>query len=176
MVEFFSTIGTYFNKILVGIVILLVGFGIGILVKKILDRVLKEVELNRIMGKVGLTHNLESILSNIIAYLVYLFTIEFFLQHLGIGSYVLLIIVGAVLMLIILTFLVGMKDVIPNFIGWLYIQKKGKMKEGHHVNIREIGGRVERIGFMETEIKTERGDILYVPNALFMKSKFRVKN
>ena len=50
------------------------------------------------------------------------------------------------------------------------------MKEGHHVNIREIGGRVERIGFMETEIKTERGDILYVPNALFMKSKFRVKN
>ena len=78
-------------------------------------------------------------------------------------------------MLLILTFLVGLKDVIPNFVAWLIIQKRGKLKEGHRIDIKEISGRVEKIGYLETEIKTDSDDILYVPNNLFIKSKFKLK-
>ena len=171
-----AKIQSYFYDVAIGIVILLVGFGLGILVKKLAQRGLKEIELNRIMGKVGVTYNLEKLVSNIVSYVIYLFTIVLFLDHFAIRSYVLWLIVGAILMLIILTFLVGMKDIIPNFIGWLFIQRKGKIKEGHRVEIREITGKVEKIGFLETEIRTHRDDVLYVPNSLFLKSKFRVKN
>jgi len=170
-----DTVQSYFYTILVGIVILLIGFGLGILVKKLLKKVLKEIELNRIMNKVGVTYNLEGGISSIVSYLIYLITIVFFLNQLGITSIVLYLIIGAILMLIILTFLVGLKDVIPNFISWLYLQKKDKIKEGRKVEVKEIYGIVEKIGFLETEIKTENGDILYVPNSLFMKSKFKVK-
>ena len=127
------------------------------------------------MSRVGVTYNIESGVSTIVSFMVYLVTIVFFLNHLGITSIVLYLVVGAILMLLILTFLVGLKDVIPNFVAWVVLQRKGKIKEGKRVEVREISGRVEKIGYLETEIKTEYGDILYVPNSLFLKSKFWVK-
>jgi small-conductance mechanosensitive channel len=110
-----------------------------------------------------------------VSLLVYLVAIVLFLNQLRIASVVLYLVVGAILMLIILTFVVGLKDVIPNIVAWVFIQRKGTIKEGRRVEVREIAGVVENVGYLETEIKTDRGDILYVPNALFMKSKFSLK-
>jgi small conductance mechanosensitive channel len=174
--DIFGIAKSYIYTIAVGVVILLVGFALGILTKKILHRVLKEVGLNKIMGKVGVRTNLESVVSHIVSGLIYLVTIVFFLNQLGITSIVLYIVVGAILMLAILTFLVGLKDVIPNFVAWILLQRKSRIVEGHRVSVREISGRVEKVGYLETEIKTDNGDILYVPNSLFIKSKFWVKN
>lgn len=167
---------SYFYTIIIGIVILLVGFGLGILAKKVIHKILKEVALNRVFSKVGFTADLESILSNIVSFFIYLITIVFFLNQLGIASIVLYLIVGAILMLFILTVLVGLKDVIPNFFAWILIQRKGKIKEGYTVNVKEVYGKVEKVGYLETEIKTENGDHLYVPNKLFIKSKVKVKH
>ena len=128
------------------------------------------------MSTVGIRYNLEEIVSSIISYVIYLFTVVIFLDKLGIRSIVLYLLVGAILMLIILTFLVGLKDIIPNFIAWLILQKKEKIKEGRYVKVKNISGRVEKVGFLETEIKTENGDILYVPNSLFLKSKYWMHN
>jgi small conductance mechanosensitive channel len=171
-----ETAQSYVYTITIGIVILLVGFSLGVLAKKFLLRVLKEVELNKIITKVGITYNLEKWISNIISFVIYFFTIIFFLEQFNIKSiWILYLIAGAILMLVILTFLVGIKDIIPNLIGWIIIQKKGKIKEGKSVEIKEIQGIVEKVGFLETEIKTENGDVLYLPNSLFIKSKFKLK-
>ena len=167
-----ETAQSYFYTIIIGIVILLVGFALGILAKKLTFRLLKEFELNKIMSKIGISYNLESWISSLVSFMIYLITIVFFLNQLGITSIVLYLFVGAILMLIILTFLVGLKDIIPNFIAGLLLQRKKKIREGSTVELKEIIGKVERIGYLETEIKTERGDILYVPNSLFVKSKF----
>ncbi len=169
-------IQTYFYNLAAGIGFLLIGLALGILVKKITYRVLKEIELNRIMSKVGVNYNLDHGISSILSYLVYLIAVTFFLRQLNITSIVLYLILGALLMLLILTVIVGLKDVIPNFVAWILIQKRGKIKEGYQVNVREIEGKIEKIGFLETEIQTEKGDLLYVPNTLFLKSKFWVKN
>ena len=173
-----SAVGTaqsYFYTVIVGIVILLAGFGLGILVQKLLYKLLQEIGLNKIMNKVGITFNLEKWVSNIVSWVIYLVFIVIFLNHLGITSIVLYLILGAVLMLIILTFLVGLKDIIPNFIGWLYIQKDDKIIVGHKIDVKEISGIIEKTGYLETEIKTENGDILYVPNSLFLKSIYRLR-
>lgn len=171
-----QTVESYFYTFLVGIVILLVGFAAGFLIKKLLLRFLKGMELNKAMGKVGITFDLERGVSSIASYLTYLITLILFLDQLGIRSVVVYLFVGGVLLLFILTFLVGMKDIIPNIVGWFYIQKQGRIKEGHKIEIKEISGMVERVGYLETEIKTERGDLLYVPNSLFLQSKHKVKS
>jgi len=172
-----ETAQSYFYTIAVGVVILLIGFGLGVLVKKLLTKVFKEIGLNKIFYKVGFRNDVEKWVVNIITYLIYLVTIVFFLNQLGITSIVLYIVLGGILMLIILTFLVGLKDVIPNFVAWILLQRKGKkIEEGRRIEIKEISGRVEKIGYLETEIMTDSGDILYVPNSLFLKSKFWVKN
>lgn len=166
---------SYIYTIVAGIVIILIGFGLGILAKKLLFRILKEIELNKIMSKVGVRYDLERWVSSIISYAIYLFTIVVFLDQLGITSVVLYLITGGILMLIILTFLVGLKDVIPNFVAWILLQRKSKVREGRRVEVREISGTVEKVGFLETEIKTDNNDILYVPNSLFLKSKMWVR-
>lgn len=174
--EVVKTAQDYIYTIATGIVILLVGFVVGVLVQKLLYKLFQEIELNKIMSKVGVTHNLEKIVSSIISYVIYLVFFVIFLDYLGITSIVLYLIVGAILMLLILTFLVGLKDIIPNFIAWLLLQKKNKIKEGRRIEIKNIHGTIEKMGYLETEIKTERGDILYVPNSLFLKSKFWLKH
>ena len=166
---------TYLQKIIEGIVILLAGLGLGVLVQKLLGKILREIELNKIMSKVGVTYNLERGVSLIISYVIYLVTVVIFLDRLGIRSIVLYLVVGAVLALVVLTCIVGLKDVIPNFVAWILLQKKGKLKVGKKVDVKEIYGEVEKIGYLETEIKTEEGDTLYVPNALFLKSTFKIK-
>jgi len=170
-----ATTKSYISLIVEGVIILLVGFVLGMLAQKLLSKILKEIELNHIMSKVGITYNLEKWISAIVSYVIYLVFIVFFLDHLGIGSIVLYLILGAILMLLILTFIVGLKDVIPNLVAWLVLQKDEKITVGRRVEVREIEGRVEKIGYLETEIKTEHGDTLYVPNTLFLKSKLKIK-
>ncbi|HLC51931.1 MAG TPA: mechanosensitive ion channel domain-containing protein [Candidatus Nanoarchaeia archaeon] len=176
VIKVFELAKEYLYSIVAGIGILLIGFALGMLAKKLIYRILKEIELNKIMNKVGVTYDLEKWVSAIISYLIYLITIVFALNQLGITSIVLYIVVGGLMMLAILTLLVGLKDVIPNFVAWILLQRKGRVIEGHHINVREIAGQVEKFGFLETEIRTENGDLLYVPNSLFLKSKFWVKN
>ena len=167
---------SYFYTIIVGIVILLIGFALGVIAKKLVHRILREIELNKTLSKVGITHNMESWISSLVSFLIYLITIVFFLNQLGITSIVLYLIVGGILMLVILTFLVGLKDVIPNFFAWIILQKKGKVQEGKRNEVREISGVIEKVGFLETEIRTDNDDLLYVPNTLFLKSKLKVKH
>ncbi len=170
-----ATTGSYFSLIVEGIIILMVGFALGILVQKLLSKVLKEVELNHIASKLGITYNLEKWVSVIISYVIYLVSIVLSLNYLGITSIVLYLILGAVLMLLILTLIVGLKDVIPNLVAWLVLHKDERITVGRRVEVKEIAGRVEKIGYLETEIVTDFGDTLYVPNTLFLKSKFKVK-
>lgn len=171
----FDTAESYLSLIVESIVILIVGFVLGILAQKLLNKVLKKVELNHIMSKVGIMYNLEKWVSLLASYIIYLVFIVIFLDHLGIRNIVVYLVLGAVFMLLVLTFIVGLKDVIPNLVAWVILHKDERITVGRRVDVKEISGRVEKIGYLETEIVTDYGDTLYVPNILFLKSKFKVK-
>src|SRR3989338_400659 len=173
--EVIQTAQSYFYDITLGVAILFIGFALGIIVRKVVFKVLKGAELNKVVVKIGIRHDLEKWISSLASFIIYLITIIFFIRYLNITSIVIYLVVGAVLMLLILTFLVGLKDIIPNFVAWVVIQKRELIREGRKIEVREISGVVEKIGYLETEIKTENGDTLYVPNSLFLKSKTRVK-
>ena len=139
MVETSTIIETakeYIYTIILSTIILLVGFILGILAKKFIYRILKEIELNTILKVIGIHSDLEKWISSIISYLIYF---------------------------------------IPNFVAWIILQRKQHLKVGMKIEIKEIAGEIEKIGCLETEIRTKHDDILYVPNSLFMKSKFKIK-
>ncbi|MBT4538936.1 mechanosensitive ion channel [Candidatus Woesearchaeota archaeon] len=162
-------------NIAVGIVILFIGFAIGVLAKKFLLRIFKEIELNKWSKKLNINFNLERGVSSLISVIIYLITIILFLNHLGVTSIVLWVVIGATLLLAILTFLVGVRDLIPNLLAYFILKRKKHVKVGKVVKIREISGTVERVGYLETEIKTEQKDTLYVPNSLFLRNKLWIK-
>ena len=84
-----ETAQSYVYLIVEGVIILLVGFGLGILAQKLLLKILKEVELNQIISKVGVKYNLEKWISAIVSYVIYLVFMVIFLTRLGIRSMVL---------------------------------------------------------------------------------------
>jgi len=164
-----QTAQSYFYAIITSIAILLIGFGAGILAKKLFQRLLEEIKLNQMIFKANINYDIENIISSLIMYLIYLITIILSLNQLGITSIVGYILIGLVLLLVVLALFVFIKDFLPNFHGWL---KKGrKLKQGQKLEFGQISGAVETVGLMETIIRTTQGDLLHVPNLLFVKEK-----
>ncbi len=162
-----NTAGTLLNQVAAGIVILIAGLALGLLVRKMSFRLLQEMGFNKIVSRAGLNYNAEYWLSALLSSFIYFFTIILVLNQLGIQSLVIYLAAAGIVILIILTFVAGIKDIIPNVLGGVHLRRKIKLKEGQKVELPEVSGTVQHIGYLETKIKTKKGDILHVPNVLF---------
>lgn len=163
-------------RIIGAIIILLVGLLIGLIVQKVLSRILHEVELDKIVKKLrNKNYFLEKKISRLAAYLIYFATFMLFLRQLGVVSVTLYIIFGIVLLLLGATFLVGIKDFIPNFISGIVLSRKENWKEGKEIRANGIEGKIKKLGLLEVEIETKKGESIYVPNSLLTKIKVLVK-
>lgn len=160
---------------LAAIVILLVGLIIGLVVKKVLAKVLHEIELDKIVNRLGKDYSLEKNLSSLAAYIIYFIALVIFLNQLGITSIVLYLVVGVILLLLGATFLLGVKDFIPNFMAGISIYRKGNLKEGKKIKVNNIEGKIIKFGLVEIEIETKTKDRIYIPNSLLVKSKVLLK-
>ncbi|MEK6951260.1 MAG: mechanosensitive ion channel domain-containing protein [Nanoarchaeota archaeon] len=156
----------YASTVLAGIAILLFGFSAGILVRKLVQKLLQEVAFNTYLAKVGVHYNLERMSGAVLAYAIYILTIILFLKALNIHRLAFYTIVGVVLLLIALSFVVWLKDVLPNLAGWHLLLKR-QAQAGNRISLPSVTGKIVEIGYFETKIKTAQGDILHVPNVLF---------
>ena len=174
-----NTSDTFFSKFLgkmiVAVVIVLIGFIVGRVLERIVHKVLHELELDRLMEKTGLKISLETVISSLVAYLVYFIAVIMALNQLGLTTVILYIVVGGIIVLIIVSTLLAIKDYIPNIIAGFFIFRRGMFKEGNKVKLNGTEGRVKKIGLVETEILTRKGDQIFIPNSLLVKSKVTVK-
>ena len=165
----------FLGKLIVAVIILLIGFIVGRVCERIVQKLLHELELDRIMQRTGLKLSLETAISNLVAYLIYFIAVIMALNQLGLTTIILYIIVGGVIVLIIVSTLLAIKDYIPNMIAGFFIFRRGMFKEGNKVKLNGTQGRVKKIGLVETEILTRKGDQIFIPNSLLVKSKVTVK-
>jgi len=164
-----------FTKLIVAVVILLIGFVIARIVGKLTQKILHEIELNRIIKKAGLELELEDLLSNISTYLIYFFTIIWALNSMGLTTTILNMVSAAFLILIIISIILAIKDFFPNLISGFFIYRKGLIKVGDKIKIDNMKGTVKKITLIETEIKTSSGDVIYIPNSTITKKEVLVK-
>ena len=118
---------------------------------------------------------LEHTISTLIAYLIYFIAIVMALNHLGLTAVALYIIVGGAVVLVIIATVLGIKDFIPNMIAGIFIYRKGLFKEGQTIIVKNVEGKVRRVSIVETELETKKGDLIYVPNSLLVKSTLMVR-
>ena len=175
----FVYLNTFFSKFLgkliIAVVIVLIGFIIGKVCERIIHRLLHELEMDRLMEKTGIKFSLETVISSLAAYLIYFIAIIMGLSQLGLTTIILYIVVGGIIVLIIVSTLLAIKDYIPNMIAGFFIFRKSKFKEGQKIKINGTEGRVKKIGLVETEILTSKKDKIFIPNSLLVKSKVIVK-
>lgn len=155
MQEYFATLTENFvnaiPNIITAILILVISFYGGVLLSRLLDRVLK-----RQNAEPGITHLLTRtlkwtfIILGAITALQRFFNVTAFLTGLGIIGF---------------TIGFALQNIMQNFVSGVILLIQQPFKVGHSVNIANFDGRVLKIGLRTTEIQALDGRIIFLPNA-----------
>ena len=163
-------LSSVFTKLVVAVIIVLIGLVLGKILGKFVQKALHEIELNKIIKKAaGIKASVEEIISTSLSYFIYFIFIVMALNQLGITTVVLHMISGVILIIIIISILLSIKDFMPNMFAGLFIHQKRFIKEGDILKVDNTEGKVVHINLVETKIETKHGDIIYIPNSLLTK-------
>lgn len=163
-----------FTKIVIAIIILLIGFIIGKILGRLLQKVLHEFEMDKALKKsAGINISLEHFLGSFLTYFIYFITIIMALNQLGLTTAILNMISGAVILLILISLILAIKDFVPNMMAGIFIYQKGIIKEGDIIALDKIKAKVIETTMMETKLESKNKDIIYIPNSLLIKKEIR---
>ena len=151
---FLGNITIFLPKFLAALVVII----LGLIVAEFFGRLSFEL-LSRI--SVHQSREVTIMISRIIQMVVGFIVIILALQVLGISSNVLIIVLIILLLTTAVTFLIGVKDMIPNIIAGMYLS--ANLKEGEKIHVNSIKGTIEKITTISTVIKTSKGRVR-IPN------------
>ncbi|HII71397.1 TPA: mechanosensitive ion channel [Candidatus Woesearchaeota archaeon] len=166
-----STSG-YLYKFIVAIVLLLVGFILGRILGRLMYKFLHSFEVNSNFSKLsGVTVKIEEIAETFTAYFIYFITIVIVLQQIGLATTILHMIAGGVIILLILSTFLGIKDFIPNAMAGFVMQRRKTFRVGQVIKVKGMMGKITRITLVETKIQTKEGDMIFIPNSVLSKTE-----
>lgn len=172
----FNWLRPYLNKLSVAILTLLVGAIIAKLLSRLIRRVLDELEVDLALKKsVGIKLSVSKLLSAFVSFIVYFITIILFLNSLGLTAAILNVLSIGVIVLIFISAALAIRDFIPNFFAGFLIKTKKHVQPGDRIEVKDVEGKVLEISFLDTEVKTKSGDIIFIPNSLLLKNVLRKK-
>ena len=161
-----------FTKIVVAIITLLIGFIIGKILGRLLQKVLHEFELDKALKhSAGIHISIEHFLGSFLTYFIYFITIIISLNQLGLTTAIINMISGAIILLVIISLLLAIKDFVPNMVSGLFIYQKGIIKRGDLIAFDKIKAKVIDTTFIETKLESKSGDTIYIPNSLLIKKQ-----
>jgi small-conductance mechanosensitive channel len=174
--EILSALNQNILKIFVAMLIFFFGFILGKLLGRIIYKALEEIELNNFLknslkAKINASH----LIGTFVSYAIYFFALIASLEQLGIANAVLYIIAAFVVLILLISFFIALREIIPNFISGIYLYSREHLEEGKQIEINEIKGTIMHIDLFHIKIKTKSGDLIYIPNSLAAKSKIKIK-
>jgi len=159
------------NNIIIALVWLFVGLIIGHLVGRLIEKVMKEFQVDKkIKEKIGLRTSVEKLLSSVVSFSIYFVFVIIALNQVGITSLILNIISISVVLVLFISLLLLIKDLIPNLVAYRQISKSVPIDS--LIEITSVKGKVLDITFSETQVETKHGDIIHIPNRLFLKESY----
>lgn len=163
---------TLLNKLILSVIILLFGFIIGRVVGKLVLRVTHEFGLDKYLKSfTGIKFSLEHIISSFASFFIYFIAIVLALSQLGVETVIFNIIALGVIALITLSIVLAIKDSVPNITAGFFMFQKRLFKKGDKIQFKGITGIITETNFMEVKIQTQKGDIIFIPNSLFIKEE-----
>ncbi len=174
MEQVYSNLNPYLNRLAFAILILLVGFILGKLLGRFVRRVLDELDMDAALKKtVGIKVSVSKVLSSFSAFIVYFVTVILFLNSLGLTTAVLNAISIGVIVLIMISAALAIRDLVPNLTAGFAIHTKQKISVGNQIEMEGIKGKVIEVSLLDTQIRTSSGDIVFIPNSILIKKVLR---
>jgi hypothetical protein len=115
-----------YSKLMVAVVIIFLGLIVGKLAGKLAHKLLSEVELDRALHRrIRMNLRVEQSISSVVMYALHLVFVVWALDVLGVGRIVIIIVTGSIMVLIIVSLFLGVKDFVPNAIAGIFIHWRG---------------------------------------------------
>jgi len=170
MIDILSGVETKILNLVAALIILLVGYILGRFLSKLIQRILGELEINKILKEqAGVRVPIEEFLGGVVKYLIYFIAIVMALNQIGLTTTALQIILFIILIMIVVFIVLALKDFIPNVVAGFFIHQKRSLKPGNKISVNGIKGRIISVGLVETKIQTKKEEIVYIPNNLLTK-------
>jgi small-conductance mechanosensitive channel len=166
-----SAFAIFLNKMILAAIILLVGFIAGRLLGNLVINLLREVGIDRTARSAGIKISIEKLVGSIVTYGIYLTSILMALGMLGLDTFMLNLLAGAVILVIFFSTLLALKDFIPNMFAGFFLQRRNILREGDRVEIDGMDAKVLKTDFMEIKLQTKKGDTIFIPNSVILKKK-----
>jgi small conductance mechanosensitive channel len=164
------------NQLVVAVIIFVIGLLVGRIAGNFVKRMLSEFELNKIVRRaVNINARIDETIGNGVSYIIYFFSGIIALEKLGLANAVLNMIAGAVILLVVIALVLGIKDYIPNIIAGIIIFRNKTFRRGDFIEVADVNGEVIDIKLTETEIKSG-SDSIFIPNSTILKSRLVKKN
>ncbi len=158
-------------RLIAAITIIFIGLVAARVLSRIIQRLLHELEVNRILKEqAGVKIPVEEFVGSLVKYVVYFIAIVMALTQLGLKTIVFYILLVMLLLILVIFVVLAFKDFIPNMTAGFFIHQKRLVKKGDFIKVGDVEGRVVAVGLVETQIKAKNGDIIYVPNAVMTKN------
>ena len=97
------------------------------------------------------------------------------LNSLGLTTFVLNMVFAAIILMVVISFLLAIKDFVPNLIAGFSLKRKNYLKEGDKIKIKNLEGKILKINLLETKIETTKKDLIIIPNSIFSKNEIILK-
>lgn len=110
---------------------------------------------------------ISKIVAGMIKYSIALISLTMALALIGLDVVSLTIMFAAILVTLILIFVMGVKDMFPNFSAGLYLKKS--LRPGEKIRVAEYTGAVESIDPFSLTLKTKTGRVT-IPNSVLLKN------
>ena len=153
------------------ILILLIGILLSRLISKLIKKMLHKSGLNNIL-KTSLKIDilLEEFIGTVIKYILYLVSIIFALQHLGLTTFLVNIILIAIFGFLIIFIILTLKDLIPNITAGILLHHRKIINKNDNITVKDISGKIIDITLTETKLETKNKDIVIIPNLVLIKN------
>ena len=171
-----ETINPIITKAVIAVLILLIGLILGKLIGNLIRRALHEVKLDKHLRTVsGFKFSLEKGISTFVSYFIYFIAIIMALNSLGLTTAILNMISAAIIIIIVVSFILAVKDFFPNLMAGISIKNKKIFNEGDEIQIKEVKGKIVSIGFLETRMITIYKEEVIIPNSIFNKRQIIIR-
>jgi len=154
-----------FINIVAAIAILLIGLVLGRFIGKLIQKILNSLEIDKLL-KIPL----EEFIGSVIKYGIYVIAIIFALDQIGIAKIVVYLILIIMLIILIGYIIFSFKSFVSNFISGFILHKRGNIKVGDKIKVKNIEGKIIELNLSETKLRTKNNDILIVPNSIIQKN------
>ena len=164
------------SKIVIAVLILLIGLILGKLIGNLIRRALNEVQLDKHLRKTtGFKFSLERFIGGFATYFIYFIAVVMCLNTVELTTTILNMIAAAIFIIIVISFILAVKDFFPNLIAGFIIKSRKTFNEGDEIQIKEVRGRIIDIGMLEVRILTRFKEEVIIPNAIFNKRQMIIR-